>query len=448
MSYLSAIPTRYWAIIAMVIMIVLFQGCATTTRPNNNSYYNTHVVQPGEDIFSIARYYCISPAALARANNISYEQIYPGLTLQTPTYGGECNISTWSPPEERYYTKQLPKKRSTKSKYTTGSSRGGTYHTVRRGENLYRIAKRYGQSQKTIAAWNNLSPPYTLSVGQKLRVKKSSKWKPSKWNPPATKPNVPPAATNTTTSHIVRRGDTLSKLARRYGYSVNEMARWNGLQYPYYLKSGRRLRVAPYNKKQWRIARNTRSGSQRGNYHIVSRGDTLYSIAKHYGQNSVAKIAGWNKLRRPYTLSVGQRLRVSASGSSSSRRQTGRTARHNSGYHRVARGDTLYSIARNYGYSVSDLAGWNNLYPPYQLSAGRELRVYPPSGARRSIRSSAKQRYTTSASSRSGYHTVRRGQTLYSIARRYGSTVDQLMHWNDLNNPSALRVGQRLRVRF
>jgi len=48
-------------------------------------------------------------------------------------------------------------------------------------------------------------------------------------------------------------------------------------------------------------------------------------------------------------------------------------------YHTVVSGDTLYSISQRYGMRVDDIAGWNQLQPPYNLSMGQRLRVSPPS---------------------------------------------------------------------
>lgn len=44
------------------------------------------------------------------------------------------------------------------------------------------------------------------------------------------------------------------------------------------------------------------------------------------------------------------------------------------------------------------------------------------------------------------YHTVKKGETLSGIAKKYGCTVNQLMSWNNIKNPNSLRIGQRLIV--
>ncbi|MBQ4472014.1 MAG: LysM peptidoglycan-binding domain-containing protein [Alphaproteobacteria bacterium] len=87
----------------------------------------------------------------------------------------------------------------------------------------------------------------------------------------------------------------------------------------------------------------------------VHKGDTLYSIARR--QNvSVRAIIDRNKLKPPYTLSIGQKLIIPQQR-----------------YYRVRKGDTLYSIAKKYGMTVASLARINNLKYPYTLSVGQRL---------------------------------------------------------------------------
>ena len=103
-------------------------------------------------------------------------------------------------------------------------------------------------------------------------------------------------------------------------------------------------------------------------------GDTLYSIAWESGRD-YRDLAKWNHISPPYIIKPGQQLRlyppqgdgptVSASGSDDE-------------YYEVARGDTLFGIARSAGVSVRELATWNHISPPYVIRAGQRLRIAPP----------------------------------------------------------------------
>lgn len=93
--------------------------------------------------------------------------------------------------------------------------------------------------------------------------------------------------------------------------------------------------------------------------HTVARGETVYGISRANGLE-VRDIIAANKLRAPYRLSVGQKLRVPVGG--------GRM-------HVVRKGDTSYSISRRYGVDLRTLIRLNKLRPPYGLAIGQELRL-------------------------------------------------------------------------
>ena len=105
-------------------------------------------------------------------------------------------------------------------------------------------------------------------------------------------------------------------------------------------------------------------------------------------------------------------------------------------YHTVVSGDNLGSIARKYNVTVKQIVEWNKLANPDALSIGQKLRV--------TVSSSSKS--ATSSKSTTKYHTVVSGDTLGAIASKYKTTVKQIVEWNKLSNPDALKLGQKLRV--
>ena len=105
-------------------------------------------------------------------------------------------------------------------------------------------------------------------------------------------------------------------------------------------------------------------------------------------------------------------------------------------YRTVVAGDTLYSIAWEIGKDYRQLAAWNQIRAPYTILPGQRLRLAPVSG------SSAKPQQTGAR-----YHTVRKGDTLYSIARTAGVDYSSLAAWNGIRAPYTLRPGQRLELR-
>jgi LysM repeat protein len=156
--------------------------------------------------------------------------------------------------------------------------------------------------------------------------------------------------------------------------------------------------------------------------HVVRRGDTLYSVARRYG-TTVNAIVRANGLRDSNRIYVGQRLIVPTSEAA----QQAAT----SGIYVVQRGDTLYSIARRHGVSVQALARANSIYNP-NLIRRRQRLVIPGATA------------ASSYSSSGSVHVVRRGENLFRIALRYGTTVQALALANNLSRTSLIYVGQRL----
>ena len=111
-----------------------------------------HTVKPGETLFSIGRLYNVNPYAIASANNIPYPYvIYPGQTLTIPT--GTTPPGPTPPPP--------PPPQPGKCRY---------YHTVRPGENLYRISLAYGVPMSTIAAANGIVNYNLIYAGQTLCI--------------------------------------------------------------------------------------------------------------------------------------------------------------------------------------------------------------------------------------------------------------------------------------
>lgn len=103
-------------------------------------------------------------------------------------------------------------------------------------------------------------------------------------------------------------------------------------------------------------------------------------------------------------------------------------------YYTVVRGDALYKIAAKFDCTIADLVKWNRIANPNLIYVGQKLIVgwtgkpVPPEPEK-------------------VYYTVVRGDNLTKIANRFGTTVKQLVEWNNIADPNLIRVGQVLRVK-
>lgn len=165
-----------------------------------------------------------------------------------------------------------------------------------------------------------------------------------------------------------------------------------------------------------------RPGQGTGTTYTVRSGDTLYSIARRYGV-TVNQLAQANNIQNTNLIRVGQIIIIPGTSTP--------TPPPTTSSYTVRAGDTLYSIATRHNTTVSELVRLNNLSNPNLIRVGQVLRISgtttPPPAATR--------------------YTVRAGDTLYSIARRYNTTVARLVQANNISNPNLLRIGQVLTIR-
>jgi len=192
----------------------------------------------------------------------------------------------------------------------------GQVHVVGYGDTLYSIARRYGTSVEAIMSTNGLSNRNFIWVGQRLSIPGSGGISASGGGSAYSGGSSGGGGV-----YVVRRGDTLYSIARRYGTSVQAIVSANGLRNASFIYSGQRLTIpgSSGGSSSGGGTSSSRGGGaapSSGAVHIVRRGETVSSIAWHYG-TSVAAIASANGLRNPSLIYVGQRLTIPSGGSSS-----------------------------------------------------------------------------------------------------------------------------------
>jgi len=208
-------------------------------------------------------------------------------------------------------------------------------------------------------------------------------------------------------TYVVKRGDTLYDISKRYNISVDDLKRINNLK-SNVLSIGQVLLLKQPNLNQ--------------NY-VVQKGDTLYSIAKN-NNISIEDLIEANNLTSGI-LQIGQELFIpEEQGEGNFDFPEDQT--ENYVFYEVKKGDSLWLISKKYNITVPELIDMNNL-TDLTIKVGQKLLV-------------------PNLINEEEFYTVEKNDTLWSIAKKYNITVDELKEINNLDN-NMLYIGQQLIIR-
>ena len=171
-------------------------------------------------------------------------------------------------------------------------------HVVTRGQTASGIARTYDVSLTALYEANPRIRSRSLQIGQRLVIPVGGAMS------TVVARSVSEPATRTVSFHRVRRGETVSGIAARYGVSQAQIREWNHLSASGRINAGQRLRIGASATERARVA--TRSSARS---HTVRRGETLSGLAQQYGV-SVSALARANGLSAKSGIRVGQRLKV------------------------------------------------------------------------------------------------------------------------------------------
>lgn len=169
--------------------------------------------------------------------------------------------------------------------------------------------------------------------------------------------------------------------------------------------------------------------------HTVHSGETVWGIAKRYG-STVESIVEANNLNARAVIHPGQRLTIPDAGGSS---QLTAAATH-----RVVKGDTVWDLARRYGTTVDAIVAANGLGPAAMIRIGTVLTI--PGATPGSAPNVATDTNLASFGGTGGTYTVKAGDTMYDLAKRFGTTVTAIAQANGIKNPAVIRIGQSLTI--
>ena len=233
-------------------------------------------------------------------------------------------------------------------------------------------------------------------------------------------------------THIVRRGETPSQIARMHGVSSRELMRINNIRSARNLQINQRL-VIPGRASS---ARSVRTSDGRMVY-TVRRGDSLSKIAQANGA-TVRNLQRWNGLGNGTRIRVGDRLYTSSG-------TRGSAPLPATGYHTVRKGEYPEKIARAYGMKLDDFLQMNGLHRRSVIRVGERLRVSRASAPRsRAAATRSEPSRTTAARPASTIrklHTVAPGENGTIIAAKYDVRLKDFLKWNGLGSRSVIQIG-------
>ena len=219
-------------------------------------------------------------------------------------------------------------------------------------------------------------------------------------------------------TYTVKQGDTLYGISNQFGVSVSELASLNNIKGTN-LSIGQKL-VIPSN-----------SGTNPNTLfmYTVKSGDTLYKIAMKYN-TTVNEIMKLNYLTNT-NLSINQVLRIPEMYTKEEDMIMPSYINYT-----IKKGDTLYGIARTYNIAVSTLMK-DNALTSTNLTVGKNLRIRTTNDT---IEECFGVDYTPDIT-----YTVKKGDSLYNIAKKYNTTVDSIKKKNNLKT-NTLSIGQKINI--
>ncbi|MCQ2207793.1 MAG: LysM peptidoglycan-binding domain-containing protein [Paludibacteraceae bacterium] len=322
-------------------------------------------------------------------------------------------------------------------------------HIVKKGENIYSIAKKYHCTAGQLQKWNNLRKGVQLRIGQKLTIKSSEIKTPEKIKEALVKAEEERLSNVSNEFITVKEGENIYSISQKYHCTVKEIDTWNNLK-GNDLKAGQELVIRPTSST---VVKDTIENGEV--IHTVAKGENIYQIARKYNCQPL-EIKHWNNLSNN-TLQPGKRLIIKRADKK--------------GVHTVREGETVESLAIKYGVTVEELVEWNHLTHK-EIRAGRIIKI---SSDATSIYNSddtvkviptipnpngpaATEQVAENENSETGtapapeqndgdvIYVVKGGDTFRKIAAKYGVTTGEIMEWNHLKNYT-LRPNTKLIVK-
>ncbi|MDR2061130.1 MAG: LysM peptidoglycan-binding domain-containing protein [Acinetobacter sp.] len=408
--------------------LYLYNAKPQAEAPKAAEKPDSYVVQSGDSLTNLASRFDLSLKQLADYNNLSVtDGLFVGqrLTLLEPKNNARTIQQS---------ARNNESKASATAKVATKS------YTVKRGEYLKLIADRYALSNQELASLTSgLTAGSSLFVGQKINVPLHEVSQTEEAAEPTKNTvkyeNVTASTSYKTENYTVQRGDTLSSIATKSKISLSELAELNNLKANSGVRLGQSLKIP--------------AGSTVPDQYVVQSGDSLNAIAAKYNLQ-LSYVADLNGLERTAGVRVGQRLKLTGDVPAKTVTGSNTKSREDSTpeVYTVKSGDTLGNIANRYNLQLDYVAGLNGLTRSSNVRIGQRLKLTgdAPKAESASVDTPKTAPKAAAPGRNTERYSVKAGESLNSIANRFGMSGRELADLNNLKANTSLQRGQNILV--
>ncbi|MBB6461572.1 LysM peptidoglycan-binding domain-containing protein [Flammeovirga kamogawensis] len=445
------------------VVVAAADSTSLSLDPNSK----THTVQDGESLFTISRMYNVNMLDIKEWNQIGDDlSLEEGQVLIVGTENSEVKPSAAvatttvvaTPQSEAVkedsfaimpkgeFTNRGPQTNTAAETFTVGAITVGaaaaiteeeaieeapaapTSYVVQNGDSYYGIARKFSVSPQSLQAWNDNAE---LHPGESIRV-----------SSPIQNNGAFAVAGNSgidakgnfsgeIKTHTVESGETVEKIAQKYGIPSSDIygfnaARLKGEQ----PKRGMLLQIPIRSANATPEVVATTNYDQPAVEQVTNDPYSQVAAEKPVSTTTVAVVASTEVIEEPKEEIIVE----------------------NATTHTVVKGETLFAVSRKTGVYHKDLIKWNNLPSNGAINVGQVLQLTPsdkvestPTTNVATAAVTTKQTVSQDASV-AEYHVVEKGDTLYSVSRKYGASVADIKNFNDMSS-NEIKIGQRLRVK-
>jgi LysM repeat protein len=361
----------------------------------------------------------------------------------------------------------LQAKRTTDTAYSESSAKTVEY-TVKSGDSLYTIAHFHHITIDAIRKANALKEGSLIRPGQRLKIPLNGKKVSSGKETRAVSSFAERVSSGKT--YRVEAGDTLSGIAQKNGVSTRDLRKANSLDENALIRVGQVIKIpskstndrSGKSAKPESVGKNELSATKSSHHqeksktdqsdvHVVESGDTLFSIARKY-HTSLKDIIRINGISPTDVIKPGQKLKIPGNanqrvGKASPRKIKERKKEVKAVIYTVKRGDSLWAIANRNETTVKELRRLNKLSGKDVIHTGMKLVVRKAIPAEKG-RQTAKKKKSRKDRKVAKTYIVKKGDTLWLIARRNKTTVSELRKLNKMTRKDVIHKGMRLTVGY